>query len=69
MSSRTVTSKLNIYPVDEILNAGGVDAFLKKKRINTTRRRISGTLTISVDETKRLLEQLRGVLAELCQRG
>ncbi len=59
MSNRTVTSKLNIYSVDEILKTGGVDAFLKKKRINTSRRRISGILTIGAVETKRLLDQLR----------
>lgn len=58
MANRTVTSRLTVYSVDDILQAGGVDAFLKKKRINTTRRRISGLLSVSAAETKRLLDQL-----------
>jgi len=59
MADRTIKSKLITYSVDEILMAGGVDEFLRKKHINTPRRRISGTLTVSVDEAKRMLDQLR----------
>ena len=59
MVNRTIKSKLTTYSVDEMLNAGGVDAFLKKKRINTTRRRISGILTVSDEEAARMLRQLR----------
>lgn len=59
MTDRAIKSKLTAYSVDEILKAGGVDAFLKKKRINTTRRRISGILTVGAEETKQMLEQLK----------
>ena len=59
MADRTIKSKLTSYSVDEILRAGGVDDFLQKKHINTSRRRISGTLTVSVEEAQRMLEQLR----------
>jgi hypothetical protein len=59
MSNRTVSSKLSIYSVDEILKAGGVDAFLRKSGSTPAAVGFSGILTIGAAETKRLLDQLR----------